>query len=83
MRAGLSLFMIAFGAILTFAVKSSPSGFDINVAGAILMIVGLAGLALSAWWATSRQESKVIQTGPAGTRETIIVTPNEFDSTHY
>jgi len=80
MRAGVSLFLIALGAILTFAVKSSPDGFDINTAGTILMLVGFAGLALTYWWSTSRQESKVITTGPGGTRETIYVTPHELDS---
>ena len=44
---GVSLFLIAVGAILTFAVTAEADGFDINTVGIILMIVGGAGLLLS------------------------------------
>ena len=47
MGLGVSLFLIAIGAILTWAVNTSVSGLDINVIGVILMIVGLVGLLLS------------------------------------
>lgn len=47
MGIGVSLILIAVGAILTWAVKTEPEGLDINVVGVILMIVGLAGLVLS------------------------------------
>ena len=47
MGVSLSLFMIAVGAILTFAVEASVSGFDIDAAGIILMVVGSIGLVLS------------------------------------
>jgi len=39
--------LIAIGAILAFAVNFQSSGIDINAVGAILMVVGLAGLLLS------------------------------------
>jgi hypothetical protein len=42
-----SLFLIAVGAILTFAVSATAEGFDINTVGVILMIVGGLGLLLS------------------------------------
>ena len=77
MHFGLSLFLIALGAILAFAVNDNPEGFNVNTAGVILMLVGFAALALSAWWAFSRRTSQVISTGPGGTRETTYVTPNE------
>jgi Domain of unknown function (DUF6458) len=47
-----SLFLIAVGAILAFAVnQDSSSSVDIDVVGWILMIVGFVGLLLSLlWW---------------------------------
>jgi hypothetical protein len=43
---GGSLFLIAVGAILKFAVTATVAGIDIHTVGLILMIVGLVGLAL-------------------------------------
>ena len=47
MGIGVSIFLIAVGAILTWAVNVTTQGIDINTVGVILMIVGLAGLLLS------------------------------------
>jgi len=47
MGIGVSLILIAVGAILTWAVNATVSGLDINTVGVILMIVGAAGLVLS------------------------------------
>ncbi len=47
MSLGVSIFLLVVGAILTFAVKVSTSGFDINVVGIILMVAGALGLLLS------------------------------------
>ena len=47
MGIGVSLILIAAGAILTWAVTASVSGVDINAIGVILMIVGAVGLLLS------------------------------------
>jgi hypothetical protein len=44
---GVSLILIAAGAILTWAVNATVSGLDINAVGVILMVVGIAGLILS------------------------------------
>jgi hypothetical protein len=44
---GTSLFLIAVGAILYFAVNASISGLSIATVGLILMIVGIVGLAIS------------------------------------
>jgi len=46
MGIGAGVFLIAVGAILTFAVDYSVSGIDINVVGVILMIAGVIGIAL-------------------------------------
>ena len=47
MGIGVSVFLLAIGAILTFAVNASISGLDINVVGIILMISGAIGLLLT------------------------------------
>ena len=52
MSIGTSIFLIAVGAILRFAVDVSTSGFNINTAGTILMVVGVIGLLLSVLWMT-------------------------------
>ena len=43
MTSGISLFLIAIGAILYFAVNASVSGLEIDTIGLILMIVGGIG----------------------------------------
>ncbi|HVW88662.1 MAG TPA: hypothetical protein VHC01_04280 [Gaiellaceae bacterium] len=53
MGIGVSLILIAAGAILTWAVNVTSSGFNINTIGVILMVVGAVGLVLSLmFWST-------------------------------
>lgn len=47
MPLGTSIFLIAVGAILRYAVTAHVSGLSIATIGLILMIVGVVGLALS------------------------------------
>jgi len=47
MGIGVSVFLLAVGAILAFAVNASVSGLDIAVIGYILMVCGLIGLGLA------------------------------------
>jgi hypothetical protein len=47
MGLGIGLFLIAVGAVLTWAVNVNTSGVDINTVGIILMVVGALGVALS------------------------------------
>jgi hypothetical protein len=50
---GTSLFLIAVGAIMTFAVTVEAEGFSIDTVGIILMIIGAIGLLASlAFWNT-------------------------------
>ena len=45
MGIGVSVFLMAVGAVLTFAIEvESSSGFNINTIGIILMVVGALGL---------------------------------------
>ncbi len=60
MRFAASLFVIALGAILAFGVTATPSGINIQVIGLILMLVGIAGMAISRWLYTSRRRTDVI-----------------------
>ncbi|MBC7374917.1 MAG: hypothetical protein H7323_13090 [Frankiales bacterium] len=46
MGIGASIFLLALGAILAFAVNVQTSGFDINTIGIILMIAGAVGLVM-------------------------------------
>jgi beta-lactamase regulating signal transducer with metallopeptidase domain len=50
MSLGTSLFLIAVGAVLRFAVSVSTHGFNIHAVGLILMIVGVVGLIVSLLW---------------------------------
>lgn len=53
MGIGVSLILIAVGAILTWAVTAEVSGVDISTVGVILMVVGIAGALLSlAFWSS-------------------------------
>ena len=47
MATGISLFFLAVGAILTFAVETTVSGVDLDTIGVILMVIGLLGMLFS------------------------------------
>lgn len=47
MGIGVSVFLIAIGAILAFATNLSISEFDLDTVGVILMIVGIVGLVVT------------------------------------
>jgi hypothetical protein len=52
MGIGISIFVIALGAVLRFAVTATTTGVNIHTVGVILMIVGAIGLVLSlVFWA--------------------------------
>jgi hypothetical protein len=74
MSIGTSIFLIAVGAILDFAVTvDNPRGFDLNTIGVILMVVGAIGLFLSLLWArrtTTTTTAIPIVTSPR--RETVV-----------
>jgi uncharacterized protein DUF6458 len=62
MGIGVSLILIAAGAILAFAVDTSVSGISIHTIGWILLIVGAAGVVLSmifwsSWGGMARREA--------------------------
>jgi hypothetical protein len=62
MGIGVSIFLIAIGAILAFAVEFDVSGLEINVVGYILMVVGVIGLVMAlVVWGPRRRRSDVIE----------------------
>ncbi len=79
MGLGVSIFLIAVGAILTWAVNASVSGLELTTIGVILMIVGALGLVLSMifWssWGGVRRRTVVDRPGyvePAPRRRTVV-----------
>jgi len=63
MGIGVSIFLIALGAILAFAVNFSISGLDINVIGYILIAAGVLGLVLTMLiFAPRRRGTTTVQT---------------------
>jgi hypothetical protein len=78
MGIGTSLFLVAVGAILDFAVTAHARGFNINTVGVILMIVGIAGLVISllfwnSWggFGVSRRRTEY-RDGPYGNERTVV-----------
>jgi hypothetical protein len=53
MYIGTSIFLIALGAVLKYAVTATVAGIDIQTAGLILMIVGVIGLIISVFFMTA------------------------------
>jgi hypothetical protein len=67
MGIGTSIFLIAVGAVLPFAVSVSASGFNINTVGLIVMVVGVIGLLISLFFGslwTSRRTGAVVEERP-------------------
>ena len=58
MYIGTSIFLIALGAILKFAVTATVAGFNIQTAGVILIVVGLVGLIASFLLGTMRGDRR-------------------------
>jgi Domain of unknown function (DUF6458) len=73
MGVGVSILLIAAGAILTWAVTATVSGVSIQTVGVILLIVGIIGLVLSlVFWSSwggfngAARRRTYVDEGPAG-----------------
>ncbi len=62
MGIGAGIFLIALGAILTFAVNWHVSGVDLHAVGWVLMIAGLAGIILYFVFWNSRRRPRTVVT---------------------
>lgn len=73
MGVGVSILLIAAGAILTWAVTATVSGVSIHTVGVILLIVGIIGLVMSLiFWSSwggfggpARRRTTYVDDGPA------------------
>ena len=89
MRIGASLFLIAVGAILKWAITDQVNGVNLSTVGVILMVVGVIGLVLSLILASVRRRTDVIHEGGpryvddrgpvGGSSRTSYVEPREYD----
>ena len=62
MGIGVSIFLIAVGAILTFATNFDISGFELRTVGIILMVVGVIGLLMTLLvWGPRRRSAGVVE----------------------
>lgn len=61
MGIGTSIFLLAVGAILAFAVTDAISGVDLTVVGYILMGAGLLGLVMSMVLTNRARRSTVVR----------------------
>ena len=66
---GVSLILIAAGAVLVWGVTGEVSGLDVDAIGVILIVVGLIGLVLSlifwsSWGPAGRRRAVSVERGP-------------------
>jgi Domain of unknown function (DUF6458) len=76
MGIGVSLFLIAVGAVLAFAVHVTTSGFNVHTVGYILLIVGAIGVVLSlifwsSWGGVGARRTVVEGRAPARRRRVV------------
>ncbi len=73
MGIGVSLILIAVGAVLAFAVHVTTTGFDVNTVGYILLVVGFVGglislMFWSSWGGFGGRRTIVDDRGPVRRR---------------
>ena len=61
MGIGVAIFLIAVGAILTFAVHVTTTGFNIHTVGVILMTAGALGLIVTMTIFAPRRRASTVQ----------------------
>ena len=77
MGIGVSLILIAVGAVLAFAVHVTTSGFNVNTVGYILLVVGAIGALISlvfwsSWGGVGGSRRTVVEDGPVARRRTVV-----------
>ena len=73
MGLGVSLLLIAAGAILAWGITSEPSGLDLDAIGIILIVIGIIGFVLSmllwrTWWGPGYFTRSTYVEGAPGSR---------------
>jgi len=74
---GVSLILIAVGAVLAFAVHVTTTGFNVNTVGYILLVVGAIGALISlvfwsSWGGVGGARRTVVDEGPVARRRTVV-----------
>jgi hypothetical protein len=73
MGIGAGIFLLALGAILTFAVKDSTvAGIDLSVVGIILMLCGLLGIILEVALFAPRRRHRSVTAVDDGRQERVV-----------
>jgi hypothetical protein len=73
MGIGTSIFLIAVGAILKFAVTDAISGVDLATVGVILMVAGVLGLLLSLFYTLLwRDRAAAAPAAPVAYRDRVV-----------
>ena len=80
MGVGVSILLIAVGAVLAFAVSAEANGIDIQTVGWIVLVVGIVGLVLSMiFWSSwagpgyfTGGRRTVVEDAPAPRRTTVV-----------
>lgn len=81
MGIGVGIFLLALGAILTFAVDWKLAGLDLHAVGWVLMAAGAAGLVLFFYFWNRRRVAVVVPQRPA--RAPLVREPLVYDSRQY
>jgi hypothetical protein len=68
---GGSIFLLAVGAILAWAVNIQVGWLDLRIVGYVLMVAGLVGLILTVWFWNSRRR-QVVTTPVPVERERVV-----------
>ncbi|MDG4762935.1 DUF6458 family protein [Solwaraspora sp. WMMD406] len=76
MGIGGSIFLIALGAILAFAVEANLGFLDLTIVGWVLMVAGAFGLVLTLWFWQSRRRTVVTR---SAAEEPAAVAPAQHD----
>ncbi len=88
MGIGVSIFFLALGAILTFAVDWKVSGLDIHAVGWVLMAAGAVGLVLFFFFWNRRRVRVAVAPQPqirepVVSREPLVREPQMYESRQY
>jgi hypothetical protein len=77
MGIGVGIFLLACGAILTFAVTATLSGVNIAAVGIVLMVAGALGIVLELFMFAPRRRRVVSSSVPLA-QQTTVTDPDHF-----
>lgn len=72
MGIGTSIFLLALGAILKFAVEDAIAGIELATVGVILMIAGVIGLLISLFWMSQNRAAAPVARDRVVERDRIV-----------